>query len=180
MSSAFMTRRMTVRRFRADDWEDLAEILTDKDVTYFEPYDTFTREACIKEADSLAESDEFYAVELAGKVIGKLFFSNKGFGSYELGYTFNKSYQGQGFAFESTTGLIEYAFSELGVRRIFAQICARNIKSVHLAERLGMRREALYREMYPRKGEEGVFDDYYVYALLGKEFEALHPSTIKN
>ena len=76
MSSAFTTRRMTVRRFRADDWEDLADILTDKEVTYFEPYETFTREACVKEAASLAESSEFYAVELAGKVIGKIFFSD--------------------------------------------------------------------------------------------------------
>ena len=176
MSSAFMTRRMTVRRFRADDWQDLADILTDKDVTYFEPYDTFTREACVKEAASLAESTEFYAVEFAGKVIGKLFFSDKGFGSFELGYTFNKGYQGCGLTFESVTGLMKYAFSELGVRRIFAQICTRNRKSVRLAERLGMRREAQFREMYQRKDEPGVFDDFYVYAILSKEFEALSSS----
>lgn len=180
MSSAFTTRRMTVRRFRTDDWEDLADILTDKEVTYFEPYETFTREACVKEAASLAESSEFYAVELAGKVIGKIFFSDKGYGSSEIGYTFNRSYQGCGLAYESVTGMMGYAYSQLGVRRIFAQICARNIKSVRLAERLGMRREALYKEMYPRKGEVGVFDDFYVYAMLDKEYEAIHSSDTEN
>jgi hypothetical protein len=42
-----------------------------------------------------------------------------------------------------------------------------------------MRREALCKEMYPRKGEVGVFDDFYVYALLDKEYEAIHSSGMK-
>lgn len=62
MSVLFTTERLTVRKFKPEDWEDLAEILTDPEVTYFEPYETFTREACVKEAESFAKSDEFYAV----------------------------------------------------------------------------------------------------------------------
>ena len=72
MPVLFTTERLTVRKFRPEDWDDLAEILTDPKVTYFEPYETFTREACVKEAASFAESDEFYAVVLDNKVIGKI------------------------------------------------------------------------------------------------------------
>ena len=66
--------------------------------------------------------------------------------------------------------MIAYAFNTLGVRRIFATIDTRNEKSRRLAERLGMRREAEHKELYPRKEDESVYNDFYVYAILKKEF----------
>lgn len=166
----FDTGRLSVRRFLPEDCGDLADILTDPEVTYFEPYETFTREACVQEAVKLSRSREFYAVVLGGRVIGKIYFSARGHGSYEIGYTFNRAYQGMGYAFESVCGMMGYAFRVLGVRRISADINARNVKSIRLAERLGMRREALHREFLPRKENENIFDDMCVYALLKSEF----------
>ena len=173
MNKLFSTERLTVRKFSPDDCEDLAEILTDPDVTYFEPYETFTKEACVAEADNFSRSDEFYAVVLDKKVIGKIYFSDKGYGSFEIGYTFNKAYQRKGYAAESIRGMMKYAFETLGVRRIFAEIDTRNIRSVSLAKRVGMRREAEHKELFPRKGESGTYNDFYVYAMLEKEFSAL-------
>lgn len=170
MSVLFTTKRLTVRKFTAEDAEDLAEILTDKDVTYFEPYETFTKEACVQEAVNFSKSGEFFAVVLENKVIGKIYLSKKDAG-YELGYTFNGKYQGKGYAYESVKGMMSYAFYELGVRRIFAEINTRNAKSVNLAERLGMRKEAEHKEVCPRKEDETVYDDLYVYAMLKKEFD---------
>ncbi len=172
MSDLFTTDRLTVRKFTPDDFEDLAEILTDPEVTYFEPYETFTKEKCIQEAINFSKSEEFFAVVLENKVIGKIYFSKKDCGSYEIGYTFNGRYQGKGYAYESIRGMICYAFSALGVRRIFAEINTRNVKSVKLAERLGMRREAEHKELFPRKENENIFDDCYVYALLKNEHQA--------
>lgn len=171
MPELFTTERLAVRKFRPDDYEDLADILTDADVTYFEPYNTFTREACVREAEYFSKSDEFFAVVLENKVIGKIYFSQKDFGSYEIGYTFNGSHHGRGYAYESVKGMMKYAFSALGVRRIFAEINARNTKSIKLAERLGMRKEAEHKELFPRKENANIFDDFYVYALLQKEFQ---------
>ncbi|MBE6844144.1 MAG: GNAT family N-acetyltransferase [Ruminococcus sp.] len=170
MSALFTTKRLTIRKFAAEDFEDLAEILTDKEVTYFEPYETFTKEACVQEAINFSNSDEFFAVVLDNKVIGKIYFSDRKYGCYEIGYTFNGSYQGKGYACESVKGMMEYAFSELSVRRIIAQINTRNTKSVKLAERLGMRKEAEHKEIYPSKENENVYEDFYIYALLKKEF----------
>ena len=65
---------------------------------------------------------------------------------------------------------MNYAFDTLGVRRIIANIDTRNVKSVNLAERVGMRREAEYKELYPRKEDKSIFNDFYVYAILKKEF----------
>lgn len=170
MEKLFTTERLSVRKFRPEDHSDLADIITDPEVTFFEPYQTFTREACVQEAKNFSESDEFFAVCLKNKVIGKIYFSRKGAGTYEIGYTFGKAYQGKGYASESIKGFIKYAFTELDVRRIIAQIDTRNVKSVNLAERVGMRREAMHRELYPRKEDKTVFSDYYVYALLKSDY----------
>ena len=110
MAVLFQTERLTVRNFRPEDAADLAEILTDPDVTYFEPYETFTAEACVQEAVKLSESRELFAVVLGEKVIGKLYFSARGFGSYEVGWTLHGAYQGKGYAAESVRSLMEYAF----------------------------------------------------------------------
>lgn len=159
-----------MRKFIPDDYNDLADILTDDEVTYFEPYETFTREACIQEALNFSNSKEFFAVVLNNKVIGKIYFSDKGFGSYEIGYTFNRNFQGKGYAYESICGVLKYAFSIFKVRRVYAEIDTRNIKSIKLVERIGMRREAVHKELFPRKENNDVYNDFYVYAILNKEF----------
>ena len=115
MTELFSPERLIVRKVTPDDHNDLADILTDVEVTYFEPYETFTREACVQEAINFSNSNEFYAVVLNNKVIGKIYFSDKGYGSYEIGYTFNRNYQGKGYARESIIGMMKYAFSFLGV-----------------------------------------------------------------
>jgi len=169
-NAIFTTDRLSVRRFTPDDSADLADILSDPEVTYFEPYPTFRREDCADEAVKLSESEEFYAVVLRDKVIGKIYFSRKGSGTYEIGYTFAKAYQRKGYATESIRAFFGYAFSELDVRRIIANIDTRNVRSFSLAERVGMRREATHREIFPRKDDENVFSDFYVYAILRSEF----------
>lgn len=77
MTALFTTERLSVRKFIPDDYDDLADILTDTEVTYFEPYETFTREACVQEAINFSKSEEFFAVVLNDKVIGKIYFSDK-------------------------------------------------------------------------------------------------------
>ena len=169
MAELFSTERLTVRNFTPADADDLAGFLTDPEVCYFEPYEPFTKEACVQEAVMLSESNELFAIELNGKVIGKIFFAERQFGSYEIGYTLNREYQGMGYALESVRSMMEYAFRELGVRRIFAEIDTRNEHSRRLAERLGMRREAEHKELVPRKGCPGVYNDFYIYAMLSRE-----------
>ncbi len=172
MENLVLTQRLAVRKFMPDDYNDLADILADPDVTYFEPYPTFTREACIQEAVKLSDSDEFFAVVLENKVIGKIYFSDKEYGTYELGYAFGADFQSKGYAYESIRGFMKYIFSKPGVRRIIAEIDTRNVKSENLAKRLGMRKEALHKEFFPSKEDPEIFNDFYIYAILKKEFDA--------
>ena len=65
--------------------------------------------------------------------------------------------------------MMRYAFESLGARRIIAEVNARNTRSLKLVERLGMRKEAHFREYMPRKENSGIYDDLCVFAVLKNE-----------
>lgn len=92
----------------------------------------------------------------------------------EIGWILNPTFTGQGFATEAAHGVLHLAFYELGLRRVIARVDARNIASLRLATRLGMRQEAHLVENELFKGE---LTDEIDFALLSREFEALPHST---
>lgn len=85
----------------------------------------------------------------------------------ELGYVFHPDAAGQGFATEAARALLALGFAAAGLHRIYARCDARNLLSWRLMERLGMRREAHFRDHALFKGQ---WDEELVYALLDHEF----------
>ncbi len=172
----FETERLGLRRFEVSDGEDFAEILTDEETSYFEPYDTFTYENAIKEAEKLAGDERFFAVIIkeTGKLVGKIYFEDKKFfGTWEIGYSFNRKYWGNGYALEAVKGVINYAFSEMNVRRIYAEADVLNTRSIKLLERAGLRREGVFiKSAYFKKDNNGepIWGDFASYAILKDEY----------
>lgn len=65
----------------------------------------------------------------------------------ELGYMFGMAYHNRGYATEAARALLRFGFSTLKLRRIAAaDIVLENAASVRVAEKVGMIREAHYRE----------------------------------
>lgn len=58
----------------------------------------------------------------------------------ELGWIINKSYWGNGFAYEAAKALIDYTKTEIKVSHFMAHCDTENIASYKLMERLGMSR----------------------------------------
>ena len=56
------TKRLILRKFEYEDWQDLFEYLSDEAVVKFEPYDTLSEEACRDEAMKRSGQDCFWAV----------------------------------------------------------------------------------------------------------------------
>ena len=133
------TRRLLIRRMHPDDWRDLYAYLSDPETVLYEPYDVYTKEDAMLEAANRANSPAFLAVCLQsnGKMIGNLYFARNG-EEAELGYVFHKKYRGRNYAFEACSAIIAYAFKEPDLRSVYAECDARNLRSRHLMERLGM------------------------------------------
>ena len=74
----------------------------------------------------------------------------------EVGYHFKRKYWGQGYATEAARTCMEYAFQQLGAKRIISMIRPENLPSRPVAERNGLQVE-----------KEVFWRDYqhYVYAL---------------
>lgn len=144
----------------------------------FEPYGTRSQEEARKQAADRAEDPSFHGVCLRedGKLIGNLYLHAGEFDTFELGYVFNRAYQGSGYATESATALMGHAFNHLGARRIIAMCNPLNASSWRLLERLHMRQEGhLVQNVSFKTTETGepIWADTFEYAILKSEWEAL-------
>jgi ribosomal-protein-alanine N-acetyltransferase len=59
-------------------------------------------------------------------------------GDVEIGWGVSPEYQKRGFAIEAARTVIEWAFTQEGVKRVIATIPEDNVASIRVAERLGM------------------------------------------
>ena len=59
----------------------------------------------------------------------------------EVGWTLDRKFWGQGYATEAGRAAIAYAFDVLGWEHIISVIHPENLRSIRVAERLGMRYE---------------------------------------
>jgi RimJ/RimL family protein N-acetyltransferase len=85
-------------------------------------------------------------------------------GHTEIGIALTESgFRGKGLAAEAMQLLIDYAFGELGLHRIWARIIEDNLPSIHLFESLGFRQEGRMLEHVLRRGQ---YRDMLIYGLL--------------
>jgi [ribosomal protein S5]-alanine N-acetyltransferase len=168
------TERLILRKFSSDDWKDLYEYLSQESVVKYEPYEVFTEDKCKESAIKRSQNDAFWAVCLKdnNKLIGNVYFEQQEpeeFLTWEIGYVFNPSYYGKGYATESCKGILNYAFEQLNARRIVAMCNPKNTASWKLLERLNMKREGhLKKNIFFKydKEQQPIWNDTYEYALL--------------
>ena len=169
------TDRLILRRFRADDAQDLYEYLSQPETVRYEPYDPFTLPHARQEAAARAHSEDFIAVCLkdGGKLIGNLYFHHGDYDCWELGYVFNARYQHRGYATEAARALLDLAFRHWGAHRVTAECNPENEASWRLMERLNMRQEGWLRQnIWFRRDAQGrpIWQDTYTYAILSSEW----------
>jgi RimJ/RimL family protein N-acetyltransferase len=178
MMSAIETNRLVLRNFKKEDAADLFAYLHRPRVSCFlslKPEDMSAAEA-EAEAEKRSRSDEHIAVCLkdGNKLIGDLFaVPDKTSDTFSVGWNFNVNFGGAGLASESTRALFDYLFAVKQARRLYAYVEDDNIASQRLCERLGMRREGLFKEFVSfEKDDEGtpIFANTMQYAILRKEW----------
>jgi len=87
----------------------------------------------------------------------------------EIGYILGRSHWGHGYNHEALTRILDYAFDDLGLHRVEAELDPRNEGSARAVERLGFVREGLLRERWIVEGE---ISDSLLVGLLRSEWRA--------
>ncbi len=82
----------------------------------------------------------------------------------ELGWTVNKRYWRNGFAFEAAEVLIKYFLENMGIRHFIAHCDAENVPSYKLMEKLGMKKTGEWGGRRNRSASEDSFE--YQYELV--------------
>ena len=181
------TERLILRPFVEADYEDVFEYLNEPMVHCFACMKLNSlQEAKTETIKKAKETDYLFAVALKenGKVIGEVEAhpessqpdkaENFALDTFSPCWMLNKDYHNKGYAYEAAKAFLDYLFNEKGARRIYAYTEDYNISSQKLCEKLGMRREGLFKEFVTFVNDENgnpIYENTYQYAILKSEWE---------
>jgi RimJ/RimL family protein N-acetyltransferase len=172
------TARLRLRRFAHDDLATLRAYRNDPDIARYQSWSDFSEQEA---QDFIAAQTVLrpgvpgqwfqFAIMLktTGALVGDcaLKLDEHEPRQAEIGFTLAREHQGQGYASEAVSRLLDYVFGVLGVHRVIAITDCENDASVALLERVGMRREGHFIQNVWFKGKWG---DEYQYAILDAEW----------
>lgn len=168
------TKRLTLRKPRMDDAPAIfAGWVQDLEVTYFltwRPHENIGQtESMLKNAIAAWDGDARFpyiiTLKEGGDVIGMIDPRIEGHKA-GIGYVMNKTHQGKGYITESTRAIINWAFEQPSIYRVYATTDVENIASQRVMEKVGMHREGLLRKyvVHPNISDEPR--DSYMYAVV--------------
>lgn len=149
------TERLLIRKWQLPrDLEDASAIYGDAETMRFIPCGTLNAEqtrAYIERKIAQDERDGFGIWPVVHKadhrVIGECGVTHiEGTRpEIEIAWIFNKAYHGQGYATEAARAVMQFAFAELHIARLYALIDRFNAPSIAVANRLSMRYDRIVR-----------------------------------
>ncbi|MBU2639065.1 MAG: GNAT family N-acetyltransferase [Nanoarchaeota archaeon] len=179
MKTALKGARINLRDLRKTDAQSLQKYANGRTVSRFipnfpYPYKLKDAEKFIKLTKSKLHKKAYHEFGIedkdTGEIIGMMSINriNQVNKNAEIGYWIAKSYRGKGLGKESLRIIIDYAFKELGLHRLYIRCFHVNKASASLAKSGGFKYEGRLRESVFKDGK--WFDDLY-FGLLRKEYK---------
>lgn len=168
------TARLVLRPFTQRDAADLLEYLHQPVASCFLSLALADITAAEREALERSTQTKSIAVCLrpSGKLIGDLFAEQEG-DTFAVGWNFNPGFGGQGYAYEAAAALFTHLFTQRGARRLYAYVEDTNPSSQRLCEKLGMRKEGVFKEFVTFSSDADgtpIYENTLQYAILRREY----------
>jgi len=173
------SKRLVLRDYREADFDSTHAFASDPQVVRYMEWgpnsEEETRnfiERTMKQQDQPRTHFVLAVVLKEGGMIGNcgLRVSSYQHREAELGYTFHRPFWGRGYATEAAATIVAFGFQQLGLHRIYARCVTENRASARILEKLGMKKEGLFRE---HRLVHGKWKDFFYYAVLEGEWN--HP-----
>jgi ribosomal-protein-alanine N-acetyltransferase len=131
--------------------------------------------AAIAEMATLREAGAAYAfcIRAGGGLVGRLTLSQvfrKAFRNCYLGYWVGEEHNGRGYATEAVRSAVGYAFGDLGLHRVQANVMTKNPRSARVLTKAGFRKEGLALRYLQIAGR---WEDHDMYAITAEDLAAL-------
>ncbi|MBO9129275.1 GNAT family protein [Bacillus sp. 165] len=173
------TNRLQLRQFHIEDIHSFFAYRSNPEVAKYQSWENYRYEQAVSFVEDMSKSSpnisgSWFQIAVALKesnvLIGDcaIHTLHSEPRIVEIGYTFATEYQGKGYAFEAVNEILYYIFSILNKHKVMAYTDVRNISSINLLEKLGMRREGHLLQNFMSKGK---WVDEYQYALLKSEWD---------
>lgn len=175
----FETPRLVARAMVPEDVEAFVAYRADPDVARYQSWEHYTLDdgrALVEGMQGLTPGipGEWFQLALedvsTGQLVGDLAacVDADEHRQLEVGFTLDPGHQGQGYGTEALRGLLGYAFGTLGIHRVVAVTDALNAPAAALLTRVGLRKEAHFRDNVFFKGAWG---SEFLFAMLASEWD---------
>lgn len=164
-------RGFRLRRFSPADMGSLAYHANNANIAvrlqdrFPHPYTEADARQFIEYARS-AEMESVFAIEVDGEAagaVGIMFQQDVYSQSGELGYWLGEEYWGRGIVSQAVKAMVQHAFGDLRLRRVYARIFSNNIASRRVLEKAGFQFEGMARQAVVKNDK--VLDVFH-YAIL--------------
>jgi RimJ/RimL family protein N-acetyltransferase len=157
---------VTLRAFRADELDLLAELYAQSDVMAESPPDRERLKLRIARSGRLVEGRLDFAIDVDGQLVGDIGARqpSEGLppGVFEVGIALFEEHRGKGYGTAAVEQLTQHLFREHGAARVQASTAVWNVPMRHVLEKLDFADEGVMRAFMPRP--DGGRDDYVLYA----------------
>ena len=166
---------MLLRPHRLGDVDDIFEFAVDPEWGRYLPVPIpYLKEHAVQFVERRIRAswpeDSGWAMVLEGKVVGGIGLRiNDHHSAAVLGYSVARQHWGKGLTVEAARAVIDWGFRKWELAKVKAYADARNVQSLRVMEKLGMRREGTLRNHREHR-DERVDDVHYV--LLREEWES--------
>ena len=83
-----------------------------------------------------------------------------------IGYVAARAYWGKGYVTEATYAIIDWAFQQSSIFRVYATTDVENFASQRVLEKVGMQREEVLRKYIAHPNISEIPRDSYMYAIV--------------
>ena len=171
------TRRLTLRKLRLSDADDIYRYSRDAEVARYVLWDahqsvydsrSYVR-AMLRRYRSGGPASWGIELNATGAVIGTIGYMwyQPENNAAELGYSLSREHWNLGIMTEALRAVVAYSFEELGINRLEAQHEVANPASGAVMRKAGMQREGLLRERIANKGR---YVHVELYSILRSEY----------
>lgn len=169
------TERLVLRLFQATDAEAVTKLCNNYNIyknTLYLPYPYSLNDALTwmehHYDNFMADHSYEFAVtdKNTGEVFGAISLSNnKDFNQGEIAYWIGEPYWGNGYATEAAQSILQFAFEEKKLHKVFARYFSSNPASGQVMEKIGMTQEGMLKDHVIK---EGRYLDLIYYGIINK------------
>jgi RimJ/RimL family protein N-acetyltransferase len=177
-----VTERLALRQLAASDAQKIFEYRSRPEVSRYQSWGIESRDEIQSQIESLVLTEPgipgaWYQIGIVLR-FGSEFIGDCGFHvlatetrQAEFGISLAPKYQCHGYAAEALRALLNYLFVDLSKHRVFGSVDPRNLRSIKLMQRVGMRNEAHFIRSFWFKGE---WVDDMIFAMLASDWRAMN------